>query len=294
MMGDEERILLEQDQEYHFSEEVVPKQAYQQPASEAKNEESAAAPVDGKLQFKLFKTPGGLNELIALLRSGWKKLYGQVLTQIKSIKSPRDLWAFKTVRVILLLLSILILYLMMRWWDGYKGYSLATKAVDEQTVGANSAADARLEARIGPFRFGGDTEEGSVSSAKISAEVDKRVAALEKAVESSISAIEDLGRESARSQNQLNELSQHTLDMVSMWKQAIRADQETRQMRQQVGYVIYGINAKRAWLKSHRGELVSVRVGSTLPGYGRVLKIDPAHGKVVTEGAVISWGNDDY
>ncbi len=286
MMGDEERILLKQDQEYRFSEAVVPKQAYQHAKDDASESLVSAT---GDVRLKVAGT--GRFNIIALVCTIWSRVVSQVANNMHSIKGVRDLWRFKTVRVLLLFLGILTLYLLMRGWENYQNRSLVTKTLTEQSSGSHELTREAVKP-VTPVVEVEPKGEATVPTAH--SVVDERVAVLERAMEYSLATIEELNRDTARSRDQLDNLSKHALDMVTVWRQAVKAEQEARRIRQEFRYVVYGINPQRAWLMDKRGELVSVRVGSHLPGYGKILKIDAKRGKVVAEGAVISWGENDY
>lgn len=59
-------------------------------------------------------------------------------------------------------------------------------------------------------------------------------------------------------------------------------------------YHIMAIIPGRAWLKSSNASTVTVSVGTQLPGYGTVSKIDPQLGNVVTSsGQIIQYSADD-
>lgn len=70
-----------------------------------------------------------------------------------------------------------------------------------------------------------------------------------------------------------------------------------RQVRPRVPPMVYEVKSVvpgRAWIQSGTGEFLSIGLGETLPGYGKVEKINAATGTVeLSSGAVIKYGYDD-
>jgi hypothetical protein len=59
-------------------------------------------------------------------------------------------------------------------------------------------------------------------------------------------------------------------------------------------YHVHSLVAGRAWIKSSRGNLNTVKVGDTLPGYGEIQSINVRTGRIATSsGRVISYGSRD-
>jgi intracellular multiplication protein IcmG len=60
-------------------------------------------------------------------------------------------------------------------------------------------------------------------------------------------------------------------------------------LRREKSYFVSAVLPGRAWLKGADGTTVTVIVGNTLPGYGKVLSIDPYSGVVRTTHAVLRY-----
>ena len=294
MMGDEEKILLKQDREYHFSESIVPKQTYQQVADETSLETDAKS-LDGKsTRFKTL-TSNRAN-LLAFLRTGGLRLYAYLMQQMHSVHSFRDLWRFKTVKVFFVLLSVCVLYSAMRLWEHYQNQATLNKydqAANELTTASLTTRD-HTQSRQSSVAAETEIAGALPTAAQAKTQVPERVAALEQAVEHSLTTLNNLASDNATNKEHLDELSRYTLEMVNIWQQAIKTQRAAWRRRNELGYTVYSINAQRAYLRNKRGELTSVRVGNILPGYGKILKLDARRGKVITESVVINWGVNDY
>jgi len=67
-----------------------------------------------------------------------------------------------------------------------------------------------------------------------------------------------------------------------------------KKIKAPIAYHVNAIVPGRAWLLSSDGQLVTVRAGDKLAGYGRILAISAPEGKVLTStGAVIQYGVND-
>lgn len=66
-----------------------------------------------------------------------------------------------------------------------------------------------------------------------------------------------------------------------------RAEARLRKIKR---YFVDAVIPGRAWLKGADGSTLTVTVGDTLPGYGKVLSINPYSGQVVTSKGVLPYG----
>ncbi len=73
-------------------------------------------------------------------------------------------------------------------------------------------------------------------------------------------------------------------NIVGQQQRAINENTQASHMREPspVKMMVQAIIPGRAWLRSERGELITVIPGDEVPGYGRVVSIDAASGSVVT------------
>ncbi len=314
MMSDDEKILLQQDGEYRFESGVVSEQAYahdkSRRAAENRNGEGGggskrssyntdASAASLETGTAIVSRLSGATNLLSLFKINnlkifvkdylWCKLIQeQLIGRVRAIHSLKDLLQSKIIRIILLLISILMLYGAMQLWEIYQRRDVGSQVTEPTTVtapndvlnlGNMDANSVRLpavaESRVATNANGGD------------AAVDARVSVLERAAEYSLSELATLKQDSALKQQQTKEMRQLLLNMNEVWQQALQTAQNAMRVRQRFNYVVYGISANRAWLQDQRGAMVSVKVGSWLPGYGRVLKIKTKPGLVITENAVI-------
>lgn len=66
-----------------------------------------------------------------------------------------------------------------------------------------------------------------------------------------------------------------------------------RAIRREV-YFIQAVIPGRAWLKSEKRSTITVSIGTRLPGYGVITRIDPQRGRVMTSsGRIIRYGPGD-
>lgn len=69
---------------------------------------------------------------------------------------------------------------------------------------------------------------------------------------------------------------------------------KTKVYKQSLQYYVQAVIPGRAWLVASNGSTLTVREGSTIPGYGIVKLIDPNQGRIITSsGRVIRFNQDD-
>jgi intracellular multiplication protein IcmG len=66
----------------------------------------------------------------------------------------------------------------------------------------------------------------------------------------------------------------------------VAEEKKNEELRRQTQYYVQAVVPGRVWLKSINGKAITVTVGDSLPGYGKVLTIDPYSGAVSTSSGV--------
>lgn len=92
-------------------------------------------------------------------------------------------------------------------------------------------------------------------------------------------------------------LTRHVANQAAQKKAKSRAEKTKRSApaKPPLVYTLESVVRGRAWVRSSEGRAFSVKLGDTLPVYGRVLGIDPVRGVVRTEKGrnFIVYGRDD-
>lgn len=158
----------------------------------------------------------------------------------------------------------------------------------QQTVAAQSASDKRLLTLQGNYE-----------------NVVQQLNQLSQQTAQNAAQINNIGRNIQMLESQMMKLNNVLLDLL---KEA-KADKETAEAHaaqpikgammngsvEVVGYYIQAIIPGRAWLKDSNGKIFTVANGDDIPGYGRVISIEPKQGMVRTDqGKVIEYGIDQF
>ena len=94
--------------------------------------------------------------------------------------------------------------------------------------------------------------------------------------------------------NQLAQQSQQIAVLSARPRPAVRHYVSRAQRTPAVYYYIQAVIPGRAWLVSSQGATITVREGTSVPGYGVVKLIDPNQGRVLTSsGRSITFSQQD-
>lgn len=150
--------------------------------------------------------------------------------------------------------------------------------------------------------------------------LDSRLATVENNYNDVMNQLNQLGQQAAQNSAQMNNVSQNIqmlesqmmklnnvlLDLLSeaKKKQNVELQQQAershyagakREDTPELVYYIQAIIPGRAWLKDSNGKIFTVTTGDQIPGYGRIIDIDPKNGLVKTDqGRAIEYGIDQF
>ena len=83
-------------------------------------------------------------------------------------------------------------------------------------------------------------------------------------------------------------------ELIAMKKRTIKRQFASKNVAPMLVYYLKAIIPGRAWIMSTNGSAMTVSLGTTIPGYGRVTVIDPEQGKVgLSSGRVINFSPED-
>ncbi len=117
------------------------------------------------------------------------------------------------------------------------------------------------------------------------------------AFNSNISALSDKVNQLSQQVTQLSEVIQTQSQLMAVLKEKLKPKPVKRVMINPIPTVKYYLQAVipgRAWIIATNGSTLTVRQGSTIPGYGIVKNINPIDGRVSTSsGQIIRFSQDD-
>ena len=138
-------------------------------------------------------------------------------------------------------------------------------------------------------------DTAALKQSKINAEA---IAQLQQAMQATQNQLDSINQSLSSMSQQLNTLSASTQDLsrtiTNQMLEKARKEKEEQQakgkqeaeLRHQKQYYVQAVIPGRVWLRSIGGQTMTVSVGDTLPGYGKITAIDSYSGMVKTSSGI--------
>lgn len=259
-MPQDKPVKLDPNQEYHYTAGIVDTGAVE--------EVSARSILQRIKQINFKNVPeilGGLKvaakDTVQLVQLNWKQV-----------------WSNRYVKIATVILAVIAFFKVFSWGSSNQNDL-------KELAAAKAPVLTEVDLSSQPANVTDLTGEANGT-------MNERVTTLERATEYTLNTLEELNERSKDNQRYLSLLGGYTAKMSTIWQDAVKDKRAAAVVRSRLIYTIYSMSAERAWLIDQRGNLVSVQEGSRLPGYGKVLKLQPRSGRVITENAVIRWEID--